>query len=115
MRLTRFSVREYHAAYYVPHNLSLIVTGKLSGGTESLLKVVQEQIEPSIIAHGQDKGPRPPSWKRPFLETASMNRPPLKNDIDTTVEFPERDESVGELLLGYMGPAVDEYLERKVR
>ncbi|KAG1790805.1 uncharacterized protein HD556DRAFT_1310350 [Suillus plorans] len=36
-------IRDYHATYYVPHNLSLIVTGKLSTGTKSLLAVVQDK------------------------------------------------------------------------
>ena len=75
-----FQSATYHKTYYVPHNLSLIVTGKLSGGTASLLKVVQEQVEPNIIAHGQNHGPRPQGWKRPFLETDSANRKPNSRD-----------------------------------
>lgn len=86
-------VREYHASYYVPHNLSLIVAGKLSSGTESLLSVVQEQVEPSLIAHGQKNGPKPSGWKRPFVETPSAIRPPISASIKETVEFPEQDES----------------------
>lgn len=88
-----FLVREYHASYYVPHNLALIVAGKLSSGTSSLLSVVQEKVEPSIIAHGQNKGPRPTGWKRPFVETPSAARPPLSTTSTQTVEFPEKDES----------------------
>lgn len=109
------TVRQYHATYYVPHNLSLVVAGKLTGGTESLLSVVQNEVEPSLIKHGQNKGPRPSGWKRPFLETASARRFPIKEPIDATVEFPEKDESMGELLINYMGPAPDDWLERKVR
>lgn len=87
------SVRQYHSTYYVPHNLSLIVAGKLSSGTSSLLSVVQEQVEPSLIAHGQNLGPRPPGWKRPFVETISAQRHPIPKTIKETVEFPEKDES----------------------
>jgi Zn-dependent M16 (insulinase) family peptidase len=86
-----FPVREYHASYYVPHNLSLIVAGKLS--TAALLSVTQEQIEPTLIAHGQNRGPRPPGWKRPFVETPSANRQPIAQTLRETVEFPEKDES----------------------
>ena len=86
-------VRDYHHKYYVPHNLSLIVAGKLTGGTESLLRVAQEQIEPSIVAHGQNKGIKPTGWKRPFLETPSAPRPPFEKTIKDTIEFPEKDES----------------------
>jgi hypothetical protein len=86
-------VRQYHSTYYVPHNLSLIVAGKLSSGTASLLNVVQKSVEPSIIAHGQDKGPKPSGWKRPFVETPSANRVPVSKLVKKTVEFPEKDES----------------------
>ncbi|KAJ4001026.1 Metalloenzyme, LuxS/M16 peptidase-like protein [Lentinula boryana] len=111
-RLTVEQIREYHASYYVPHNLSLIVTGKLSSGTDSLLSVVQEQVEPSLIAHGQNRGPKPVGWKRPFVETSSAIRPPIAASIKETVEFPEQDESVGELIINFLGPAPNEYLER---
>lgn len=107
-------VRHYHGTYYVPHNLSLIVCGKLASGTQSLLSVIQEKVEPSLIAHGQNKGPRPAGWKRPFLETPTANRVPITQTIKETVEFPEKDESVGELIIGFMGPAPTDFLKRKV-
>ncbi|EKM83806.1 hypothetical protein AGABI1DRAFT_124130 [Agaricus bisporus var. burnettii JB137-S8] len=112
-RLTAEQIRQYHATYYVPHNMTLIVTGKLPSGTESLLDVVQDRVEPQIIAHGQDKGSRPPGWKRPFLETPSANRIPVSKPIKETVEFPEQDESVGELAISFLGPAPAEFLERR--
>ena len=108
------SVRAYHATYYVPHNLSLIVTGKLSSGTKSLLAVVQDQVESNIISHGQDQGPRPRGWKRPFMETASAKRSPITHITKEIVEFPEKDESQGELLITYTGPPPNDFIERKV-
>jgi hypothetical protein len=90
------------------------VTGKLSSGTSSLLKVIQEQIEPNIIAHGQNHGPRPQGWKRPFLETASAKREHIPKTIKETVEFPEKDESMGELIITFMGPPLRNFLELKV-
>lgn len=104
-------IREYHKTYYVPHNLSLIVTGKLSSGTETLLSVIQNKVEPSIIAHGQDKGPKPRGWDRPFVDTPSARRTPIKELIEHTVEFPERDESSGELIINYLGSRTEDYLE----
>lgn len=115
MLITDHIVRDYHKKYYVPHNLSLIVTGKLSSGTNSLLSVVQEQIEPSIIAHGQNQGPRPEGWKRPFVETPSAHRKPIPKTLKETVEFPEKDESMGELAISFMGPAPGDFLEQKVK
>lgn len=106
-------VRDYHKQYYVPHNLSLIITGKMSKGTPSILSVLQERVEPSIVAHGQNHGPKPEGWKRPFLETPSANRPPIAKPLNETVTFPEKDESLGELVISYLGPAPSELLERK--
>ncbi|RDX52049.1 hypothetical protein OH76DRAFT_1345727 [Lentinus brumalis] len=111
--LTVEQIRDYHHTYYVPHNLTLIVTGKLASGTSSLLDVVQHQVEPTIVEHGQNKGPRPEGWKRPFVETASADRKPIPTTIKETVEFPEKDESVGEVTLGFLGPPPTAFLERK--
>lgn len=106
-------VREYHHKYYVPHNLTLIVTGKLASGTSSLLDVVQTQVEPTIAKHGQANGPKPTGWKRPFLETSSADRQPITKTVKETVEFPEKDESVGELQIAFLGPPPTAFLERK--
>lgn len=115
----------------MPQNLALIVAGKISSGTQSLLRVVQEQVEPSLIAHNQNKGSRPPGWKRPFMETPSAQRKPIAATTKDTVEFPEKDEStcmrfilgfvthnilsagMGELIIGFLGPAPNDYLARK--
>lgn len=109
------TVRDYHHTYYVPHNLTLIVSGKLASGTSSLLDVIQQRVEPSIVAHGQNRGPKPPGWKRPFVETPSAQRKPIQSVLKETVEFPEKDESVGELQIGFLGPPPSAFLERKVR
>lgn len=92
----------------------MIVTGKFAAGTVSLLDVIQNQVEPSLIAHGQNHGSRPTGWKRPFVETQSAQRNPIQGSLDETVEFPEHDESMGELCLGFMGPPPSALLERKV-
>ena len=98
----------------MPWNLSLIVAGSLKGGSSALLSVIQDKVEPSLIAHGQNAGPRPTGWQRPFLETPSANRHPLSRNADSTVLFPEKDESLGELIIGYRGPKPDDFLERRV-
>jgi len=112
-KLSVEQIRDYHGTYYVPHNLSLVVAGKMSNGTQSLLKVVQEQVEPIIVAHNQNKGSRPKGWQRPFTETASARRGPIEKIAKETIEFPEQDESVGELLITYTGPSPTAFLERK--
>ena len=106
------TIRDYHGSYYVPHNLCLIVAGKLS--TEALLGVLQDQVEPSIIQHGKTHGPRPEGWKRPFLETPSVEPPVFRGMQSETVEFPEKDESTGELAVYFVGPPPQEQLTMKV-
>ena len=79
-----------------------------------MLSVIQNKVEPSIIAHGQDKGPKPPGWDRPFVETPSARRKPIKELIQHTVEFPERDESTGELVINYLGSRTEDFFEATV-
>ncbi|CAE7154201.1 unnamed protein product [Rhizoctonia solani] len=101
-------VRDYHKSYYVPHNLCLIVSGKLK--TPELLHVLQTKVEPRIIKHGQVK---PPTWKRPFTETPSAQKPSLKGVTKATVEFPEQDESAGEVVVSFQGPEPEKFTESK--
>lgn len=97
------SIRDYHASAYLPHNLTLIVSGR-SLSLPTLLQTLQDQIEPSIIAHHQNKGPRPVGWKRPFVEsTTATSHPQINEDKTEIVEFPEKDESVGEIMLSWIG------------
>ncbi|KAI0691326.1 Metalloenzyme, LuxS/M16 peptidase-like protein [Cytidiella melzeri] len=111
--LTAEKIRKYHASYYVPHNLTLIAAGKLASGTQTLLKVVQDQIEPNLVAHGQNQGPQPKGWKRPFVETPSAERTPFTETVTDVVEFPEKDESVGEIQIGWQGPPTGSRLQEK--
>ncbi|CAE6470602.1 unnamed protein product [Rhizoctonia solani] len=101
-------IRDYHKSYYVPHNLCLIVSGKLK--TPELLHVLQTKVEPRIIEHGQVK---PSTWKRPFVETPSAQKPGLKGITKATVEFPEQDESAGEVAVSFQGPEPEKFTESK--
>lgn len=58
----RVLVRQYHGSYYVPHNLCLIVSGRLK--TQDLLDVLQNEVEPTLLKHGQTGAPE--GWKRPY-------------------------------------------------
>ncbi|KAG8691866.1 hypothetical protein FRC11_007225 [Ceratobasidium sp. 423] len=101
-------IRDYHKSYYVPHNLCLIVSGKLK--TPELLHVLQTKVEPRIIEHGQVK---PSTWKRPFIETPSAQKPQFKGITKATVEFPEQDESAGEVMVSFQGPEPEKFTELK--
>lgn len=63
------------------------------------MRVVQEQVEPSLILHKQNRGPRPSGWKRPFIESQSAIRKPVPVTKKAIVEFPEKDESMTLVLL----------------
>ncbi|KAI9610843.1 hypothetical protein H4Q26_008685 [Puccinia striiformis f. sp. tritici PST-130] len=101
--LTVEQIREYHEYYYRPHNLQLIVTGKLD--PTELLEVLNSQVEPSLVQHGQDRIPS--GWKRPFLETPSQGGARIEKSQTVEVEFPEKDESIGEVQISWVGPSTD--------
>ena len=93
-------VREFHQYYYRPNNLQLIVTGKIQ--PDQLLHVLNTQVEPILIKHGQNQIPE--GWKRPFLETPSKGGARLEKSTTVHVEFPEKDESSGEVQISWVGP-----------
>jgi len=49
------------------------------------------------------------------METPSAALVKIPEPRHGTVEFPEKDESAGELILSFVGPAYDNHLDRKVR
>ncbi|EGF99466.1 zinc metalloprotease [Melampsora larici-populina 98AG31] len=104
--LTVDQIRKYHSDYYRPHNIQLIVSGKVD--PTMLLNVLQTEVEPSLIKHGQNKVPE--GWKRPFLETASKGGAVLTKNKVVEVPFPEKDESMGEVQISWVGPNTNDYL-----
>ncbi|KAG9018965.1 hypothetical protein FRB90_007729 [Tulasnella sp. 427] len=107
--LTVEKIREYHGEYYVPHNLCLLVVGRMP--TSTLLDVLQNQVEPDILKHGQ-VGP-PEGWKRPFMETPSLKKPQVSKPLTEVIEFPEKDESQGEIAMSFVGPTYEDMITRK--
>lgn len=104
------TVREYHASKYVPQNITLIVNGRSLNPT-NLLNTLNEKVIPSIVAHGQAQGKRPPGWVRPFVETSTAKHPAkLTEDRTEVVEFPEKSEDVGELMVSWIGVEHNDYL-----
>lgn len=103
--LTVEQIREYHDYYYRPHNLQLTVTGKIN--PTQLLEVLNSQVEPSLIQHGQNKIPS--AWKRPFLETPSKGGARIEKSQTVQVEFPEKDESSGEVQISWVGPSTNDF------
>ncbi|TIB92302.1 hypothetical protein E3Q18_02533 [Wallemia mellicola] len=113
--LTADKVRDFHKKYYAPHNLSLVVTGDIP--TDKLLDVMQNVIEPRLIDDAKERGIelgiKPRGWKRPFVETASAEPLKIQKTERSTVEFPEQDESVGEVELSWVGGKTNDFLHTK--
>lgn len=120
-----------HQRYYAPHNAALVICGPLE--RSKLLDTLQP-VEDRIVAKGLAFGTAGPrGWKRPFVETTSAIPPVIDGakDIEgvdpatpsqdgeardpkrrrAVVDFPEKDESMGEVQLTWLGPKIDDWLE----
>ncbi|KAH0542239.1 hypothetical protein FGG08_003361 [Glutinoglossum americanum] len=94
--LTADRIREFHREMYHPKNLCLVIIGEVDH--RNLLEVLDKFETPFL-----DDLPKPSdTWKRPWIE--STQPPPLKESVIETVEFPEDDESMGEISISFFGP-----------
>jgi Zn-dependent M16 (insulinase) family peptidase len=89
-------IRQFHRDMYQPKNIRLVLIGEVDH--MNLLDIL-DKFDSSII----DKVPAYDApFKRPWVE--SKRTPPLSKTIVDTVEFPEEDESTGEVQIAYLGP-----------
>jgi Zn-dependent M16 (insulinase) family peptidase len=98
--LTADRIRAFHREMYQPRNLSLILTGEIDH--HNLLTILADFEEGTL---GDIPIPDA-SFKRPWVD--SPPTPPLKESIVDRVEFPEEDESSGEILIGFLGPDLND-------
>ena len=47
------------------------------------------------------------------METPSNQTPEITKPVKATVEFPEKDESMGEIVISHVGPSPNDFLARK--
>ncbi|KAL9587376.1 MAG: hypothetical protein Q9212_000303 [Teloschistes hypoglaucus] len=100
--LTADRIREFHRDMYQPKNLCLVIVGDVDHA--DLLRIL-DSFESTII----DDIPRPDApFKRPWVESDSAQ--PLTNSILEIVEFPEEDETSGEITVSFFGPSCDDLL-----
>ncbi|KAL4873223.1 hypothetical protein BDV12DRAFT_160626 [Aspergillus spectabilis] len=94
--LTADRIRAFHREMYQPKNLCLIITGEADHA--DLLDTL-DRFEDTIL----DVIPSPDTpFKRPWVD--SNQAPPLLQTVVKTVEFPEEDESYGEIEIRFIGP-----------
>jgi len=94
--LTADRIRAFHKEMYQPKNLCLVITGEVDH--HDLLRVLDE-FESTIL----DVIPSPDAtFKRPWV--TSRPTPPLEKSVIEMVEFPEEDESFGEVEIRFLGP-----------
>lgn len=126
--LTIDDIRKYHHQYYVPYNTAMVICGPLEH--EKLFATLAE-IEARFEAKASALGEHgPPGWKRPFMETPSREPPVIdgstivQEGVDDAempadgtlcrrrrmvqLDFPETDESVGEVQISYVGPRLED-------
>lgn len=96
-------IREFHKLSYSPDNLCLIISGNLP--EEELLSIVQEWDDSLPDFKSKDR-------KRPFIDNEASQIPKkLSKSSESTVEFPELDESQSELLFSWIGESYHSCLE----
>ncbi|KAK5943462.1 hypothetical protein PMZ80_004469 [Knufia obscura] len=94
--LTPERIRQFHRDMYQPKNLCLALFGEVNH--EELLETLTE-FETSIM----DDIPDPESpFKRPWIESEELK--PLKESTIEVVDFPEEDESFGQIDVRFLGP-----------
>ncbi|EEY17247.1 cytoplasm protein [Verticillium alfalfae VaMs.102] len=94
--LTTDRIREFHREMYQPRNLAVIIVGETDH--DNLLQILDD-FEESIK---DDLPPLDAPFKRPWID--SEQPPALTETKVSTAEFPEADESVGEVVVGWFGP-----------
>lgn len=100
--LTADRIRAFHKDMYQPKNLCLVITGEVDH--DNLLSIL-DKFEDSIV---DAMPPLDAPFKRPWVDSGPTL--PLSKTIIDTVEFPEDDESTGEILIGFFGPKCNDIL-----
>lgn len=101
--LTKDEIVDFHERMYSPENMCLIVTGNVP--EDELLAIIDEW-------DSQLPEFRAENYKRPFVDSP-LSQIPVNRDhtLESTIEFPELDESQGEILFSWIGSDYKNHLE----
>ncbi|KAL8961254.1 MAG: hypothetical protein Q9193_002162 [Seirophora villosa] len=100
--LTADRIRKFHRDMYQPKNLCLVLVGQVDHA--DLLHVL-DNFEDSIL---DDIPPPNGPFKRPWVD--SDPTPLLERSVVETVNFPEEDETSGEIAIMFFGPSCKDLL-----
>ncbi|KAL8731351.1 MAG: hypothetical protein Q9166_003443 [cf. Caloplaca sp. 2 TL-2023] len=100
--LTADRIRSFHRDMYQPKNLCLVIVGDVDHAD---LLTILDNFELTILG---DIPQADAPFKRPWVE--SDQAPPLTKSILETVEFPEEDESSGEITISFFGPSCNDLI-----
>ena len=91
--------------------MTLFVSGS-AVDPEKLLDRLGSTVERWAVAHNQARGATPRDWVRPLVQTSTADNPPYlaNGDEVEVVQYPESDESVGQVQLTFLGPRANEWL-----
>ncbi|CCK73413.1 Sdd3p NDAI_0G04280 [Naumovozyma dairenensis CBS 421] len=93
--LTNDEIKKFHKEMYSSDNLCLIICGNVP---QSELLDIMENWDSTLPEKDNS------TKKRPFLDTPESQIPSSRNEIiESTVEFPELDESQSEILFSWIG------------
>jgi Zn-dependent M16 (insulinase) family peptidase len=106
------SIREFHSKYYKPWNICLHLDGNIP--VLKLLKVLNDVVDPMIMANSPTLCYPPSEWIRPFVETVSAAGHVIEQDRKHIFRFMDDNESAGEAIMGWKGPAIGNHLEKLV-
>lgn len=97
--LTNDQIRDFHKTMYRPDNLCVVITGTVD--MAELLAVMTEfDNELDALVGGPSR--------RPFID--SPHDMPLERAFTKSVDFPDEDESMGEVVIGWIGPECNDLL-----
>lgn len=97
--LTNKQIQEYHQSSYRPDNLCAIITGSVD----------EDELMNIMTKFDNELSPLPETPNaRPFVDSKPDG--PLSGTIVKEVDFPEKDESMGEVIISWIGPKADENL-----
>ncbi|KAI5818547.1 Metalloenzyme, LuxS/M16 peptidase-like protein [Pyronema omphalodes] len=94
--LTADRIRQFHKEMYRPQNLCVIIIGEVD---EKELVTILDKFEKEHFSADYQLDTK---WKRPWVDSEKVI--PLTESKVATVEFPDTDESTGEIMVAFLGP-----------